>query len=272
MGQRSQIYVRFTSLETGKKYLIARYFGWNYGERMVSRVRHTIDFIDCQLYATTYKEAMIKTAEFEKKLVHIMETNFDYTDVVLSRNILRDYEEYFKGEPFADSVFYGQDNNDGQAFIDVYVVDNGNVVIKYAFAESTDGEEPLTPYGYLQMDMGEHWKERLDNEEEALCEANVKALGKYNLLSEAELKEFRNYDYTQFDVSERTAQTNKSLKGSSTTETPRERILRTHGIDISVPPKHDGVGRSLICPASSEEMNRLTYKGYETFLVSNNID
>ena len=41
MGQRSQIYVRYTN-EKGEHFLTARYFGWNYGERMISRARHTL--------------------------------------------------------------------------------------------------------------------------------------------------------------------------------------------------------------------------------------
>ena len=213
MGQRSQIYVRFTFPETNGKYLVARYFQWNYGERMVSRVRHTIEWIACQLDSTAYKKELIKTAEFERKLVHIMETNFDYEDVVLSSDILSEYEEYREDEPFADCVFYGQDNNNGQAFIDVILKDNGketerfgrtmkdyDVIIKYGFAKNTDGEEPLSPYGYLTTDMGEHWKERLDSEEEALTEKNVKALNKYPLLTKDELEEFREYDYLQYMV------------------------------------------------------------------------
>ena len=43
MGQRSQIYIR---VQEGDKYhLIARYFGWNFAERMTSRCRHTLKWI-----------------------------------------------------------------------------------------------------------------------------------------------------------------------------------------------------------------------------------
>ena len=56
MGQRSQIYIRYnvnyvsgaaTKNPTTHNYkgLIARYFGWNYGERMISRARHTLEWI-----------------------------------------------------------------------------------------------------------------------------------------------------------------------------------------------------------------------------------
>ncbi len=36
MGQRSQIFVRFEK-ELGEKEIVARYFNWNYGERMISK-------------------------------------------------------------------------------------------------------------------------------------------------------------------------------------------------------------------------------------------
>lgn len=44
MGQRSQIYIRFNDnrMESGKG-LIALYYQWNYGERMVSRARQIIE-------------------------------------------------------------------------------------------------------------------------------------------------------------------------------------------------------------------------------------
>ena len=56
MGQRSQIYIRYnvnyisgSSTENPTthnfKGLIARYYGWNYGERMVSRARYIIERI-----------------------------------------------------------------------------------------------------------------------------------------------------------------------------------------------------------------------------------
>ena len=43
MGQRSQIYVRYQKDDAN--YLVARYYQWNYGERMISRCRHTLEWI-----------------------------------------------------------------------------------------------------------------------------------------------------------------------------------------------------------------------------------
>ena len=34
MGQRSQIFVRYQETD-GTRKLVARYYGWNYGERMI---------------------------------------------------------------------------------------------------------------------------------------------------------------------------------------------------------------------------------------------
>ena len=45
MGQKSQIYVRFD-----KELVVANYYRWNYGERMISRARYGIEYIkDCLL-------------------------------------------------------------------------------------------------------------------------------------------------------------------------------------------------------------------------------
>ena len=44
MGQRSQIFVRYQETD-GTRKLVARYYGWNYGERMISRARHTIEWL-----------------------------------------------------------------------------------------------------------------------------------------------------------------------------------------------------------------------------------
>ena len=66
MGQRSQIYIRYnvnftcdiscsvngSKISVPKVYnykgLIARYFGWNYGERMISRARYIIEEIQTE--------------------------------------------------------------------------------------------------------------------------------------------------------------------------------------------------------------------------------
>ena len=44
MGQRSQIFVRYNK-EEGKKHIIARYYQWNFAERMISRARYGMGWI-----------------------------------------------------------------------------------------------------------------------------------------------------------------------------------------------------------------------------------
>ena len=44
MGQRSQIYIRIKD-EDGNTTLFAKYFQWNFGERMISRARYGIEYI-----------------------------------------------------------------------------------------------------------------------------------------------------------------------------------------------------------------------------------
>ena len=57
MGQRSQIFVRYE--ENGQKKMIARYYQWNYGGRMISRARYGIEWL---------KDMYKYTPEFERKL------------------------------------------------------------------------------------------------------------------------------------------------------------------------------------------------------------
>lgn len=159
MGQRSQMYV--IAKEDGKYYLTANYYQWNYGERMVSRTRGTLEqIVDDYLHYTWYltKENL--------KLRRIMDVNWDMHDIVLSSDIVKeftdDYEEYWKtegktyAEDFFDFCFKGQDNNDGQMYmyIDLDVPEEKRKVklafIEYTFDENSsvlDANEYLEEYG-----------------------------------------------------------------------------------------------------------------------------
>ena len=72
MGQRSQIFVRFEK-ELGEKEIVARYFNWNYGERMISRVYHTIDWIKRHLEITNLDPGQYLSWN-RKKLIRILDT------------------------------------------------------------------------------------------------------------------------------------------------------------------------------------------------------
>lgn len=126
MGQRSQIYVRYNG-----KIIIANYYQWNYGERMVSRARAGIEYMKDMLdagYVWYFKDPCSVT-----KISRILDVNFDMRDVQISSNILKEYIDYETDGDINDFVF-NQDNNDGQLLIDI--IDKDDVKsIKYAFVE-----------------------------------------------------------------------------------------------------------------------------------------
>lgn len=111
MGQRSQIYVAINGN------LIASYFQWNYGERMISRVTGTIQWLkSMQKYLSLFDHE-----EYQERLRRIMEVNFDMHDIVLSHNILEWAKKDVKNETMDlnNWIFECIDNNNGSAFIDV---------------------------------------------------------------------------------------------------------------------------------------------------------
>ena len=85
MGQRSQIFVRYQETD-GPRKLVARYYGWNYGERMISRARHTMEWL---------KENYELISFYAEKIPRILDTNFDMRDCVISSDILKEYQELY---------------------------------------------------------------------------------------------------------------------------------------------------------------------------------
>ena len=104
MGQRSQIYVRTTD-DKGNITFVARYFQWNYGERMISRARHIIEWL--REYAKHFTEeaySFCRDREIER-LISIINTNFDYKDVAISTDLLKGAEEAeARGDDFINIV------------------------------------------------------------------------------------------------------------------------------------------------------------------------
>lgn len=84
MGQRSQIFVRYQETD-GTRKLVARYYGWNYGECMISRARHTIEWL---------KENYELISFYAEKIPRILDTNFDMGDCVISSDILKSTRNY----------------------------------------------------------------------------------------------------------------------------------------------------------------------------------
>lgn len=190
MGQRSQIYIRIPDDYNEKPKLFAKYFQWNFAERMISRARHGIEYIK----ATA---EYISSDTVKERINKIFDVNFDMKDVALSVDILKEWVEhsskYYELEEINDYIFHAQDNNDGKLFIDVD--EKGN--IKYCF---TDYDmKILSPNQYMDWDF-ENWKnsEYLDTEDVEICQNNINyIIENAKQMTEEELEEFINFDYSK---------------------------------------------------------------------------
>lgn len=191
MGQRSQIYVRYNVGE--EKKLIAKYFGWNYGERMISRARWGIELIleDVNVKKNTAYQYECQ----EKRLSRIFDVNFDLHDIAISCDIIKEWEEQFPDEDFNEYVFEMQHCNDGKLLIDI--CENA---IKYAFLNNESLDVVMDGEEYMRWDSpdGEDWKENayLSQNEIKTCEKNIQYISNHAvLMTTEEVEEFVTYDY-----------------------------------------------------------------------------
>lgn len=189
MGQRSQIYVRIER-ENGEKFLIAKYFQWNFAERMISRARYGIEYIKESVNHLMLDSTM-------EKINRIFDVNFDMIDVAISSDILTDYfkEEWYKDTEQNKFIFNIQDNNDGKLFIDV----NKAGKIKYCFTDY-EIKTLFNAKQYMDWDY-ENWENPTDFLTERdinKCKENIKNIQENaELMSHEELEEFINADYTE---------------------------------------------------------------------------
>lgn len=189
MGQRSQIYVRYNKGEN-RKGLIANYYGWNYGERMISRARAGIEHICNKIKYEWY----FTCKDNVTKLSRMLDTNFDMQDLQISCNILEEYFELFSEDDFNKIVFKEQDNNDGKLLIDIC-----NDAVKYAFLDrDADVDSIMDAEAYMQWNVGTDWrtKEHLASHDVHICEENIKFISEHGtLMTKEEVEEFINYNY-----------------------------------------------------------------------------
>lgn len=176
MGQRSNIAVRVNG-----NIKLARYYQWNYGERMISRVAHFIEWVINRTEHISYPadEIFWSYGDDTERAIRILDTNFDYEDVVISSDLITEMEEY-EQDNFWD-FFLGSDNNDGYGLIDI-----SKEGIKYAFLHwNTDNaEKPLDVKAYMKADGADMMTS--DTEYNVMMSENIERLEKYAKLMTAE--------------------------------------------------------------------------------------
>lgn len=200
MGPRSQIFVRFTNSHD-KRELVARYYGWNYGDRMISRTRYSIDWLrkNYRYFSFPYS-----SRHHKKKIPRILDTNFDMVDVVISTDILEEYltnndmcvKEYSEDRQptLNEYLFEMQDNNDGKLLLDV--VPDGTV--KYTLLDTDN--KILTPDEYMEWDKNKDWKTPDEDRNEDVIRQtiiNIDAIKNNGVqMDENDVKEFLTADYS----------------------------------------------------------------------------
>lgn len=158
MGERSDFFVRIRAKEkTSDKFykhqaFFALYYQWCYGERMISRLRSAIDFVESDIsgrhgsYAIT-KEQMDR---FKKYLA----INFDMKDFVEPTDIIPyTVDDIIQGYDTAKSDVFDQAENHGFIYLDITLDDpdqkfgDNKAKIKYAFVETEwhNKKHPLPP-------------------------------------------------------------------------------------------------------------------------------
>jgi len=142
MGQRSQIYVRYNG-----HLMMANYYQWNYGERMISRARYGIEYL-----IENFLEPGYSPLHYANKISRIFDVNFDMKDVQISSNIFKEYKEFFTEDcTFNDYCFEWQDNNDGRLLIDITADESTKIYeVKYAFLDNElNVDRRMTAEAYL---------------------------------------------------------------------------------------------------------------------------
>lgn len=164
MGQRSQIYVRLDN-----NLVIANYYQWNYGERMISRARYGLERIR---YYVENDLMEVLTLESEiLKLSRTLDVDFDMKDVAISLDLIKEWNELGNGYSMAEYVF-NYDNNDGCLFI---WIDSEYKTVKYAFTDCSGG---ISMTGDEYMKWGGYY-DYLKTSELATCQKNIRYIEKH---------------------------------------------------------------------------------------------
>jgi hypothetical protein len=134
-----------------------------------------------------------------EKLRRFCDVNFDMKDIATSCDIIEEWKEISPEENFNDRVFKGQDNNDGQLYIDIT-----NYGIKYCFTKYCADGEPMDAEQYMEWDYQDskylNWRipcEYMSQETIDYTEENIKIIKDMaTLMTKEELAAFINDDYS----------------------------------------------------------------------------
>ena len=189
MGQRSQIYIRIKD-KYNKTSFYAKYYQWNYGERMISRARHGIEYIKNMV-----EDEFLGLESTREQVNRIFDVNFDMHDIMITHDLIKEWGEYGGKEDKISLNYYvfNADNNDGRLFIDV---DENKKTIKYCFTDY-DNKILSSPHAYMDWDY-EDWlkSEYLSDKAREICVKNMQYIeNNAILMTQDELDEYLNYDY-----------------------------------------------------------------------------
>ena len=186
MSERMQVYIRYCN--EGNTKIWARDFSWCFGSRAISRARYTIEYI---IHNFKYNRSGMC-----EKLLHILETNFDFVDYMKTTDIISEWRKFHKDASFTDMI-ENYANDDGYLFIDVNTQKD---FIHYAFAWNEDIYNPLTAEDYMEACYGSTWEISLSENEtdiepiyeniEFLNTASKEYKKDVRIMSDEELKTF----------------------------------------------------------------------------------
>ena len=195
MGQRSQIYLKYPIGDKGKFGLIANYYGWNYGERMISRAAYAIRYLTC-MYCPEYG---FMNEDQVEKMRRYLDVNFDMNDIVMSTDLIREYEDSNSSSGCLDYVF-NQANNDGRLFLDCVLRkehDRTVCEIRYCFTDCEYNILDAEQYMEWQSEsLTEHWRRLLPESAIVTCDQNMEYIMENAvLMDEDELYEMMHFPY-----------------------------------------------------------------------------
>ena len=191
MGERSQIYVRYN-----KKLIIANYYQLNCDAEMISRTRHSIEYMQYLLengIFPIYSEGI-------EQLRRYLDVNFDTRDITLSIDIIKDYKEdiadfnkEWNDEDFSDYCFNRQDCDNGKLFIDISHDEKTNTYsLKYAFLDNDcNTDKIMDAEQYMRWDYAD-WEDSkyLEDDYREICRNNLAFLKEFEVLTKDEIIEF----------------------------------------------------------------------------------